>query len=173
MRLTAAILCDAATVRDGLLNVLSGGLTRIERPSYPNVLGMTFAALLSNDDPNVPQFELVVAIIAEPDRQIISTRLVGTPLANPTAPPEGPEMVPVVIPLAFVIPSEGHYRVVASLGEDTMELAFVAAIQGPPPTSNHHLRRRRPPNAGRLRRSPRNVRLRNGRARDSQGSLKD
>lgn len=35
MRVDCALLCDAATVREGLLHVLGGGVTRLARPGFP------------------------------------------------------------------------------------------------------------------------------------------
>lgn len=43
MRIDCALLCDAATVREGLLHVLGGGITRANRPGYPAPLGLTLA----------------------------------------------------------------------------------------------------------------------------------
>ena len=43
MRIDTALLCDAATERDGLLNVLGGGITVATRPEFPAPLGMTLA----------------------------------------------------------------------------------------------------------------------------------
>lgn len=45
-----ATLCDAATVRDGLLNVLGGGITTLWRDSFPAPIQATFAGLLSVPD---------------------------------------------------------------------------------------------------------------------------
>jgi hypothetical protein len=45
----AAILCDAATVREGLLHVLGGAITRMWRPTLPAPLGIAFATILSLD----------------------------------------------------------------------------------------------------------------------------
>jgi hypothetical protein len=43
VRIDSALLCDAATVREGLLHVLGGGVTRAGRPSYPAPLALTLA----------------------------------------------------------------------------------------------------------------------------------
>jgi hypothetical protein len=43
MEITTALLCDAATVREGLLHVLGGGLTRLWRAELPAPLGVTLA----------------------------------------------------------------------------------------------------------------------------------
>ncbi len=44
-RIQTAILCDFATVREGLLHVLGGGLTRLWRPRLPAPLGLSLAML--------------------------------------------------------------------------------------------------------------------------------
>jgi hypothetical protein len=44
MRLDCALLCDAATVREDLLHILGGGITRIARPGpYPAALDVSLA----------------------------------------------------------------------------------------------------------------------------------
>lgn len=37
MRVDCALLSDATTVREGLLHILGGGITRVTPPSYPHV----------------------------------------------------------------------------------------------------------------------------------------
>lgn len=43
MRIDCALLCDAATVREGLLHVLGGGITRAGRTEFPSPVGLTLA----------------------------------------------------------------------------------------------------------------------------------
>jgi hypothetical protein len=45
VRIDCALLCDATTVREGLLHVLGGGVTRINRPGYPAPLAPLALAL--------------------------------------------------------------------------------------------------------------------------------
>jgi hypothetical protein len=45
VRIDCALLCDAATVREGLLHVLGGGVTRVNRPGYPASLAPLSLAL--------------------------------------------------------------------------------------------------------------------------------
>jgi hypothetical protein len=49
VELTTALLCDHASVREGLLFVVGGGITRIRRASYPSHLGIGLAAVLELD----------------------------------------------------------------------------------------------------------------------------
>jgi hypothetical protein len=63
VEVTTALLCDHVQVREGLLFVLSGGITRIRRPSFPAPLGAGFAVVLELDriEAEHPHtFELVV-----------------------------------------------------------------------------------------------------------------
>ena len=46
MELKAAIICDAASVREGLLHVLGGGITRIWRQDLPAALGVALAVIV-------------------------------------------------------------------------------------------------------------------------------
>ena len=46
MRIDAALLCDAATVREGLLHVLGAGVTRLYRSKLPAPLNVMFAVLI-------------------------------------------------------------------------------------------------------------------------------
>lgn len=43
MRVDCALLCDHVTVREGLLHILGGGVTRITRGEYPAPLGVALA----------------------------------------------------------------------------------------------------------------------------------
>jgi hypothetical protein len=57
------LLCDHAQVRDGLLFVLSGGVTRIMRDSFPAAMGTCLALMLefeSTETDRAHQLEIVV-----------------------------------------------------------------------------------------------------------------
>lgn len=43
IQLAAALLCDAANVRENLLSILSGGITVLGRPSFPAPIGVDLA----------------------------------------------------------------------------------------------------------------------------------
>lgn len=43
MRVDSALLCDAATIREGLLHVLGGGVTRANRMGFPSPVDLTLA----------------------------------------------------------------------------------------------------------------------------------
>lgn len=43
MRIDCALLCDAVSVREGLLHILGGGVTRAGRTEFPGPLGLCLA----------------------------------------------------------------------------------------------------------------------------------
>lgn len=49
MRIAMAVLSDAVTVRENLINVLSGGITQLNRPEYPSPLSAQLAVLVEVD----------------------------------------------------------------------------------------------------------------------------
>jgi hypothetical protein len=46
MQIDCALLCDAATVREGMLHILGGGITRAYRPQFPAPVEMSLALLI-------------------------------------------------------------------------------------------------------------------------------
>jgi hypothetical protein len=46
VQLTAALLCDYAEIRDGLLFVIAAPITRLSRPQYPAQLGLPVALVV-------------------------------------------------------------------------------------------------------------------------------
>ena len=49
MEITTGLLCDFAQVREGLLFVLSGGVTRLHRPELPGAMGLCAALVVTLD----------------------------------------------------------------------------------------------------------------------------
>jgi len=66
MDITSALLCDFAQVRDGLLFVSSGGITRMWRPELPGIMDLWLAVVVEVDlvEGRVPH-EILVRIIDE------------------------------------------------------------------------------------------------------------
>jgi hypothetical protein len=46
VEIASALLCDAATVREGLLHVLGGAITRLWRPELPAPFGVVLAVVI-------------------------------------------------------------------------------------------------------------------------------
>jgi hypothetical protein len=112
VEVTTALLCDYAQVREGLLFVSSGGITRVRRAAFPAHLGAAFAAVLQLDaiEAERPhQFELVVVDedggeIARVDAEIVVGDL-------STVHPGEMVQVPLAIDLHFMtLPRPGAYE---------------------------------------------------------------
>jgi hypothetical protein len=112
MEVSCGLLCDAATVREGLLHVLGGGITRVNRLEFPAALGLTLAL----------EFDFFAA---EVDREVELTVAVDTNGGDRVAEatfsfdvPKGEKMyegehyhVPLCVPLSqVVLPAVGGYR---------------------------------------------------------------
>lgn len=85
MDVEAAILCDAATIRDGLLHMLGGPISRMWRQSLPAPLGVAVAGIIvfEQEQADVPhEIELTVESDSDLLVRVMSAVQVGTPIAH-------------------------------------------------------------------------------------------
>lgn len=111
MRIDSALLCDAATVREGLLHVLGGGVTRANRPEFPAPLGMTLALrVMIHPTETAAEHAMQVLLLTE-DGQRIADIGIGFGVSDPGQLAVGEEAsLPLAIPLGqVVLPHEGAY----------------------------------------------------------------
>jgi hypothetical protein len=65
------LLCDHAQVRDGLLFVLSGGVTRIMRDSFPAAMGTCLALVLEFDSTETGRpHQLEIVVVGEDGEEV-------------------------------------------------------------------------------------------------------
>lgn len=67
MKVDLALLCDAVTVRDGLLHILGGGVTRLSRASYPAPLLCQVALRLALHQTEATATHAVRVVIIDED----------------------------------------------------------------------------------------------------------
>lgn len=132
------ILANAAEVRDGMINVISGGWNVAARPSYPsNFYGAIAARLLFQLSEARSPHTMQVTLL---DGQ--GTELAAVPLEIPPAPvPPGQFPVGAEMPLTLAanltgiaIPAPGMYFVavaVDGLEQHRIPIAFLQAPPGP------------------------------------------
>jgi hypothetical protein len=112
VRIDCALLCDAATVREGLLHVLGGGVTRAGRPQFPSPLGLTLALriLIHPTEADRPH-NLEVRLQGEDGQLTAKFELefgVGDPSAlEPTEHASLP--LPLPLPPQVQLPTPGRY----------------------------------------------------------------
>ncbi|HCB05154.1 MAG TPA: hypothetical protein PLZ93_00465 [Nocardioides sp.] len=127
-------LCDAATVRDGLLHVLGGGVTRTFSPEYPAPLGVVFASILEFEQATDPPgaYQVVVRVLSEDGKEQflaasgeIRIDYVETPDSSL------PGLVPFVVGLSNTeLPRPGHYRVLVLVNGDEVWACTFGAYRG-------------------------------------------
>ncbi len=113
MRVDTALLCDAATVREGLLHILGGGITNIVRTEYPAELGVTLALrIMVHPTEMEHQHQLQIVVQDEDGHKITEVR--AQVQAEP--PPEGVEpgdegelLIPWDFPGRPKLPAPGRY----------------------------------------------------------------
>lgn len=112
MDVTTALLCDHAQVREGLLFVLAGGITRIHRPTFPAHFGAGLALVLELDSLEARrphQFELVV--IGEDGDEVARVEAEITVGELASVHPGENVQVPLAVDMHLtVLPAHGAYE---------------------------------------------------------------
>lgn len=127
IRLGAALLCDAASLRENLVHILGGGITQIVRPDYPAPLACDIAITIyvGADDIDGP-FPLS-AVCADPKtgEDLFGFEVIINVSPEPT---HGPQSVSIVIPFSGMgIPEPGQYWIkVSANGAELGSVPFTA-----------------------------------------------
>jgi hypothetical protein len=118
MQIGTALLCDAATVRDNLLFVLGGGVTRLYRTEFPADMNVSLALSIQLRRMEIGRpHELAVDVIGEDGAKIAEVRG-GFQIPEVPADMDVHEelAVPVVLPFAMAgVPAAGNYSIEISI----------------------------------------------------------
>ena len=119
-RVAAALLCDAATVREGLLHILGGGITRLHRTEFPAPMQVTLVAQVVLTPSEVGFAHDVSAVIQTEDGDVVVQANghlePGEP--NPLLEPGESVILPLVINLTnVVVPAPGGYSIEVSVDD--------------------------------------------------------
>ncbi|QWS34049.1 DUF6941 family protein [Curtobacterium aetherium] len=131
IHLGAALLCDAATVRENLLHVLGGGVTRLPRPGFPAPLGADIALLLYVDgDSGVEVAHKVTGVCrlqGSDDEPVFGFEYT---LRTVLGTEDGAQSVSAILPAANLgIPSAGAYQVEISVDDKSIgRIPFTATL---------------------------------------------
>jgi hypothetical protein len=112
-RLNALILCDFAQVRDGLLFVQSGGLTRLAAPQMPARFSCFVAALVYvPPDEAADAHTMLIKVKSAASAEVVAT--INVAMHENTEPrglrPGEGRQLPIVVPLgAVTFSSAGEY----------------------------------------------------------------
>ena len=109
-----AILCDSASVREGLLNILGGGITQLWRESYPAQFFGALAMLVSPEHSELTDsHKIQIRIMGEDGESILDqSGEFSAHLSDGTAKPGGVYAIPFVVILPpLVVPRPGNYSI--------------------------------------------------------------
>ncbi len=130
-----ALLCDAATVREGLLHILGGGINRLMRKKFPAPLGCVLAMVLEVEAEDIGKKHAVVLEIKDENDEQIAKIGADMQMGSEKGLPANVETlnVPLVLSLQGVgVPKSGEYTVNIIINEEHHRTLSVF-IQGPPP----------------------------------------
>ena len=121
-QLKSLILCDFAQIREGLLFVQSGGLTRLAAPTFPAAFACHVGALVwLPPDEAAAAHQMVMKVKSAGAAVVVATINVAlheTPAPRGLQPGEG-RLVPIVVPLAAVsFPEPGEYDLQVDLDDE-------------------------------------------------------
>lgn len=83
MRIDCVLLCDAVTVREGLLHILGGGVTRVHRPAYPAPLGACLAIRIMIHPTEAATDHQLQALLQGADGQKVGDITIGFGVGDP------------------------------------------------------------------------------------------
>lgn len=123
MELASLLLCDATTVREGLLHLLGGGITRIWREELPAPFGISAAALVSMDQAELDRPHEVQLRVIGPDGSTLVQMMAGF---QPDRPPRLELNERVTFPVGIPFPQAGTNQ----WGKHRAELSIDGTIRG-------------------------------------------
>ncbi|MEV5747158.1 hypothetical protein AB0L00_05015 [Actinoallomurus sp. NPDC052308] len=111
MKILACLLCDRATIREGLLHILGGGATLLGRPNLPAALDVDLALLLQPDDPEEVLGDHRIGITVAPEGGSTVAQVEFALMAASLDPfPDPMPNLPISVPLRNVaVSAYGRY----------------------------------------------------------------
>lgn len=113
-------LCDSATVREGLLHVLGGGITRLWRGGFPAPMKASLALMIEMEASEIhagehDMFAMVIGVDGQPIASSPNIPFGVGENSNDREPGES-LLLPMVIDMAGIaLPSPGTYRIALNI----------------------------------------------------------
>jgi hypothetical protein len=112
VKATTYLLCDRATVREGLLHILGGGITRLGRPVLPAPLDVDLALMLTPDNLlELPGEHRVEVTVNGDDGTLVVTSVITFSIAEADETDPLPYLALPINLRAVGISAYGHYTV--------------------------------------------------------------
>lgn len=134
MRISSALLCDFATVREGLLTVVSAGISRLAPPSVPAPLSLFVALVIEVDAAQRPFPHEVRIDIDGPDGESVGKVRAAFQAGRGDFDPDEPMLLPIPVDLRPVMVARPGWHQVAVAVDDAppVVLRFKVAPQASP-----------------------------------------
>jgi hypothetical protein len=133
VKVTTALLCDAATVREGLLNVLAGGVTRLNAPAYPyQYQGALAAVFTAHPTEAAKEHDIQVIVQSEDGQRLVELGAQMQAQPGPDLQPGEEMVIPAVLNFGIALPAPGRYSFEMLI--DGIHQATVAFRAMPPPS---------------------------------------
>lgn len=112
MRISTALLCDAATVREGLLHVLGGGVTLLGRTQFPAPMLVQLAILIHQHPTELAHDHVLDVIVQQADGERVAEASVAWGPVVEAGRPTREVAQPLVLPLETLgLPAAGSYSI--------------------------------------------------------------
>jgi Family of unknown function (DUF6941) len=112
MEVDTCLLCEAATVKEGLLYILGGGITHVPRESFPAPLGVSLALRIIGEPADAANPHTVEIVLRDDESEIEVTRVkLGIEVTEdpPADAPNAEILLAWGFPGQPVLPHEGRY----------------------------------------------------------------
>jgi len=133
MKLDMAMLCDAVSIREGLLHILGGGITRIWAEQFPTAINATLALRMLIEPEHAGESHMVKLLVQGPDGEELGTFNLDFGV-NPGdgQNPIDPVPVPLAIPMGQVaLPAEGRYSIEVMINDEIAQSVWLEAALRP------------------------------------------
>lgn len=133
MRLGCAMLCDAAVVREGLLHILGGGVTRVTHPSYPARLDLNLALSITFEKAEIDrEHQLRIRLGAEDSPGEVAELQARFRTERPE-PQTTEASLPLSIGIDLQVERAAAYVMTVSLDDEEIAALPLEAVTGEPP----------------------------------------
>jgi hypothetical protein len=133
MKVDTALLCDAVSIREGLLHILGGGITRIWAEQFPTAINATLAlrVLIQAGEASGPQ--AINLLVQGPDGEELGSFNLDFGVSAPEGATAGTEVpVPLSIPMHQVqLPAPGQYSIEVKVGDTIARSVRLEAAHRP------------------------------------------
>jgi hypothetical protein len=112
MRVNTALLCEAVTVRDGLINILGGGITEVQHSEFPAELGVALALRIMVHPTEVAHPHQLEIVLQGDDGEQVTKVDVGIEAGDASGIPPGEEgemLIAWTFPARPKLPGPGRY----------------------------------------------------------------